>query len=473
MRRKTAAAFALALAFILLLSACSLRKNGDIDLSEPVITIGDKSISCAMYKALFDSYLPYMQYSGQDPYENEDTMTSYQAWLIDILSDDLVALYHADQDGFTLTGEQESQLQQDTEAEITDLYNSIMAIAEQNYADDPSIPIAAYFDGIVNSESEYYTGTAMSWEDYKEHYRTEARKSAIVKAYREHICAEFEPTEDDITDWYDSAYEENKTYYSANPEKYKTDQELFEMYFGQRDGVYPITYIPAGYSRIMQIVVTPTGELSEEYYEKLSRMKEIKDEYSDLAFEDAVNGTDLHAERLTELMTEYHALKESTDAEYAAYVADAETKIASAYAELEAGTDFAKVMLDYTEDELIIGGEGSEGCAAFREKGRLISLEYDSTDDWSKGVKEQFGKLEPGQFSEVFEENGSFMIICYVSDVTPGNVPIEDIYADIRAVCTVAVQDAQWEALLTEWKRDPALHIDYDLIKAASAKTED
>ncbi|MBP5725285.1 MAG: hypothetical protein J6X18_17130, partial [Bacteroidales bacterium] len=47
--------------------------------------------------------------------------------------------------------------------------------------------------------------------------------------------------------------------------------------------------------------------------------------YGNKAFEDAVNGTDLHAERLTELMTEYHALKDSTDAEYAAYVADAET----------------------------------------------------------------------------------------------------------------------------------------------------
>ncbi len=475
MRRKYSAVLAVLLACMLLVSACSLNKNGkkgEIDASQPVISIGDESVSLAMYKALFDSYLPYMQYSGQDPYESESSLSSFRAWLVDILSDDLVTLYQAEKAGFELTQEQEAQLETETEAEIEELYNNFMKLAEQNFADDPSIPVSVYFDGIVNSESEYYTGTAMSWEDYKQHYRNESRHSAIVNAYRDAVCAEFVPEEEDIEDWYEEALARDKAYYSANPERYKPDQETFEQYFGQKDGVYPITFAPSGYSRVMQIVVTPSGELSKEYGEKTARMDELREEYADLAFEDAVNGSSKNEERITEILNEYRALKASTDAEYEAFVAEARAKIDEALAALHAGGEFKDVMLRYTEDERITGNDTSDGCAAFREKGELVSLEYKSADDYSEVFKEEFSKLVPGQYSNVFSDGDSFRIIYYASDVEAGEVPMADIYDDIKAVCTAAVQDAQWEELLAEWKKDPALTIDEELIRTVGKKDE-
>lgn len=476
MRRKICAAAVLLLAFTVVFSACSLNKKGnnaEIDASEAVITIGDESVSLAMYKALFDSYLPYMQYSGQDPYENESTLSSFRAWLVDILSDDLVTLYQAKKAGFELTGEQEAQLEAETESDIEELYANFMKLAEQSFTDDPSIPVTAYFESIVNSESEYYTGIAMSWEDYKEHYRSESRHSAIVRAYRDAVCAEFVPKEEDIEDWYEETLASDKAYYASNPEKYKTDQELFEQYFGQRDAVYPITSVPSGYSRVMQIVVTPSGELSSEYGEKIARMDELKKEYAELAFEDAVNGSSKNEERITEILNEYRALKASTDAEYDSYVEEARTKIDDALAALHAGEDFASVMLRFTEDVRITGDENSEGCAAFREKGELISLEYKSQDDFSEVFKEEFKKLVQGQYSNVFMDGDSFKIIYYASDEQSGDVPMENIYDSIKAVCTAAVQDAQWEELLAEWKKDPALTINEDLIKTVGKSEED
>ena len=473
MRRKYYAVLAALLVCALLISACSLNKNGkkgETDASQPVITIGDESVSLAMYRALFDSYLPYMQYSGQDPYESESSLSSFRAWLVDILSDDLVTLYQAKLAGFELTAEQEAALEAETESDIEELYNNFMKLAEQSFSDDPSIPVSVYFDGIVNSESEYYTGTAMSWEDYKEHYRAEARHSALVKAYRDAVCAEFVPDEEDIEDWYEENLARDRSYYTANPERYKPDQETFEQYFGVKDGVYPITYAPSGYSRVMQIVVTPSGELSDEFDEKIARMAELKEEYAELAFEDAVNGSSKNEERITEILNEYRALKASTDAEYDSFVAEAQSKINEALAALHAGESFADVMLRYTEDERVTGGGSGEGCAAFREKGELISLEYKSADDFSDVFKEEFGKLIPGQYSNVFTDDGSFRIIYYASDVESGEVPMDAIYDDIKAVCTADVQDAQWEELLAEWKKDPALKIDEELLKTVGNK---
>ncbi|MCR5611996.1 MAG: hypothetical protein K6F68_09250 [Clostridiales bacterium] len=465
MIKKTIRLIAMASAALLLLTACANKnKTDNIDRSTPVLSIGDESVSFAMYKALFDNYLPYMQYSGHDPLESESSLKSYRDWLVDILSDDLVTLYQAKQSGFKLTEEQEAQLAADTENEINDLYLNFMKVAEQEYSEDNSIPVSAYFDGIVNSESEYYTGVTMGWEDYKEYYRGQARNSAIVKAYREFVCSEFHPADDDITDWYDSAVVNDKAVYTANPERYKTDEEEFEQYFGLRDGVTPVAYVPSGYSRMMQIVVSPEGELSEEYSKKLDRMDEISREYGRLSFEDAVNGTDANASKMTELVNEYKALKESTDAEYEEYIKAAREKIEAAMSEIDEGKPFAEVMLKYTEDKRVVGDENSEGCKAFREKGELISLKHTSSADWSQTIKDEFKKLSLGERSDVFMEGGSFRIIYYASDETSGEVPLEAIYDDIKAVCTAAVQDEQWDALLTEWKKDPALKINEELL---------
>ena len=474
--KKLACIISLALASAFLLPACSLNgKNGktdDIDRSKPIISIGEESISFAMYSALFDNYLPYMQYAGNDPYESEDSLQSYKNWLIDILTDDLVTLHQAKKSGFTLNAEQEAQLSEETESELTELYNSFMRLAEQDFADDSSIPVSAYFEGAVNSESEYYTGTAMSWEDYKAYYREQARSSAIVKAYRDLVCQEFLPEEDDISDWYDSAVNADRETYTADPGRYKTDEEEYERYFGVSDGIEPVTYAPSGYSRIMQIVVTPEGELSEEYSQKLERMEEIRKEYGELAFDDDLNNTGRHETRMNELMTEYRALKEATDAEYEEYTASARAKINEALAAINSGEEFADVMLRYTEDTRIIGTETAEGVKAFREKGELISLEYTSSADWSAGIKDEFAKLSIGERSNVFMEGGSFRIIYYASDEPSGAKPLESLYEDIREVCASAVRDEQWAALVAEWKKDPALTIDEELLKIVGQKEE-
>ena len=452
-----------------LICGCSLNESAKTDMAQPVVSIGEESADLAVFKALFDNYLPYMQYYGQDPMAGRASLESFQDWILDSLTEDVVTRHQARLAGFELTDEQEEELKAQTDEELKDIYDRLMKFAEQDFADDPSSTVETYFSGLVDQESEYYTGVAMSWEDYKVYYTEHARDAYIVKAYKEKVCAEFEPTDADVRSWYESSKASDKANYDEFPASYRLDEELYETSFGILETAHPITYVPEGYSRIMHIVVSPEGELSEEYAADIARMDELKAEYGELSFEDALNAADTHAARLSAILAEYSELKTRTDGEFDAFVENARNKIYMAFGELEEGKPFGDVMLRYTEDERVVGRDGTGGCEAFRTKGELISLEYDGANDWSAAVKAEFKKLSKGQYSKVFMDEGSYHIIFYASDETPGDVPIEGIYDDIKSVCLEGVQGSQWEALIEEWKRDPELTVNMELIRSVGA----
>ena len=470
-----AAAFVLAVS-CLAFCACSLKKSGkkvsEYDPTVTVMELGEEKISLAVFKSLYDNYLPYMQYSGLDPLEDLTSLESFQDWLVDILSDDLVTRHQAKLSGFKLSEEQEKELASEIETGIQGIYDELMKYAEQDFGDDPDIPLETYFEGLVNSESEYHTGTAMSWEDYKEFYAEETRTAYIVNAYREHVCDEFRPTEEYVKSWYDASHENDKANYAEAPEKYKADEENYERSFGE-EGVFPVTYVPAGYSRMMHIVVDPHGELPEEHKASITRMEELYGRFSELAFEDALNGTDGHAAEIEKILAEYKELKSATDEQYEEYLSEARLRIEAAYSELRSGKAFADVMLRYTEDRRVVGEDGAPACEAFCEKGELISLRFDSMEDWSRAVKEEFAKLKEGEYSKPFMDGGSFHIVYYASDEPAGDVPLESIRGEIEQLCAESVRDSQWEALLDEWKRDPDLKIETDIIRTVGLKDLD
>jgi len=438
----------------------------ETDPSTPVLSIGNENVTFAVYKALYESYLPYMQSTGYDPLESVSSLESFQDWIVDSLAKDLVVLYHAKQSGFALTEEQKAELAEQTESELQESYDTYRSYAEEDHAEDPSVPVDVYFDDYIARASEYYTGYKMTWDQYKEEYAREAERSFIIQKYKESIATEFEPTAEDITSWYETQYNSNKLSYQDYPGKYKIDEEYYEMNYGVKDDAFPILYAPEGFCRMMHIIVTPQGELSEEYQQHMERMEEIKAEYGDLAFEDALSGGSAHADEIAALIAEYKGLKDDTDAEFKSYSAAAYDKINQAYTALKAGQPFAEVMAEYTEDTDVVGDESTAGCAVFREKGQLISTEHTSTRDWSDGIKAEFKKLARGEYSEVFVDNGSYHIIYYASDVEAGDTPIEAVYSQIEELCQRSAAEVQWDALVEEWLNDAQLVKNESLIRA-------
>ena len=217
----------------------------------------------------------------------------------------------------------------------------------------------------------------------------------------------------------------------------------------------------------MDIAVRPSGDLSDEYAAKLEELTSVGEECSALLFNDAINGTNENAARITELLERYRTLEEETNAMYEEYSAEARAKIDAAYRELEDGVPFAEVMLKYTENKLVIGDGETPGCEAFREKGQLISTEYESTLDWSKTVKEIYSMTQKGEYSSVFtDEDGTLRIIFRGDDLTAGAVDIKTIRGAVEKIVRAERADSDWTELMDAWTDDPALKIDTDAVRS-------
>ena len=191
----------------------------------------------------------------------------------------------------------------------------------------------------------------------------------------------------------------------------------------------PCVYVPKGYSRIMDIVVKPSGKLSEEYKALQTKIKDVYSECSELAFDDALNGDNANEERIAELVKEYKKLQSESDAMYDDYIHDAKEKIDEAYAELESGADFSEVMLKYSENTAVVG--------------------------------------DVGEYSNIFaDDDGSLHIIKYVSDITAGTVELEDVYDSVKTIVKSSSDEKAWSELMDAWLDDSSIKRNSNLIRS-------
>lgn len=455
----------MALCVFLPLSAC--KKNAKkYEPSDVIARIGNETITYALYKAAFDSYANYFKQMGYDPLANESEITGFQDLVINALTSDMVVLYHAKEDGFDISDEEKEEVRKEAAGELEEIKESYMALAAEAASKDSSLTVEQHFTALIAELSLYYTGRSMTFEEYSEEYTNELINSRLIERYKEHVVAGFTVTEAMAANWYSRQYEADESNFTENPGQFKPAMENYERY-GASLEIYPPTYAPAGYFRIMDIVVSPEGTLSDEYNTKVARMREIAEECSALLFSNALTGSDSNSDRIKTLLDEYRTLQAETDAIYEEYAASAKQKINAAYQELEAGKPFPEVMLAYTEDTAVIGADGALGCEAFRTKGMLISLTHSSERDWSPTVKEIFSMTEPGSYSGVFtDEDGRMHIIYNAGEVRKGQIPLESIYEDVETIVRQENGDSDWDELLDAWLDDPDLYMDMEAVRS-------
>lgn len=434
--------------------------------SDIVASIGDETVNYALYNAAFESYREYMTQIGGEILDEDDLIT-FQDMIMDYLLVDMLTLYHADEEGFVLPEEDKQAAIKQAESELNDIKEEYMELSRTDYEKDPSKTVEQYFEEYISTLSDYYLGEELNFEQYSEAYTNELIRSCTIEAYKAYVCESFAANESDINDWYEEQYELQTASYKEYPEQYKFDQEYFEQYFGMSEDAIPCVYVPNGYSRIMDIVVKPSGEMSEEYKALQTKIKDIYAECSELAFDDALNGDNANAERISELVEEYKRLQSESDAMYDDYIHDAKEKIDDAYAELESGADFAEVMLKYSENSAVVGDDLKNGCEAFKTEGEIISLEYSCASDWSDTVKEIFGMLKVGEYSNIFaDDDGSLHIIKYVSDITAGTVELEDVYDSVKTIVKSSSDEKAWSELMDTWLDDPSIKRNSELIRS-------
>ena len=459
--------FMLALLLVMPLAACKKEETAkEYDPEAIAASIGDETLTYALYSAAFDSYAEYLQQLGYDPYASVKDLEGLQDIVFNALVSDMVALYHAKKDGFTLDESAKESVNKQAQEELSQIKEEYMKLAEEALQNFPGSTVEEQVGILIGELSKYYTGKTMTFEEYSEEYTRELMNSKLIEEYKASICAEFAVSEAQITEWYSKQSEKDEEAYAEKPELFKEEMEYFEQYSGIREDAYPPTYVPEGYSRIMDIVVYPDGSLSDEYYEKLRQLNLIGEECSTLLLNDALNGSDANAERIAELLEQYRTLEAETNEMYDEYTRSAREKIDAAYKALEDGEDFAAVMLRYTENTVVAGDGEDPGCEAFRTKGQIISLTHKSTNDWTDTVKEIYSMTEKGCYSTVFADvDGSLHIIYRGEDIEPGAVQLEDIHDIAESIVRSEHADSDWTELLDAWTDDTDLFIDKEILR--------
>ena len=132
--------FIAAAAFLFCFSGCKNNnndKNGvPNDKTAAVASIGDETVSYALYTAAFDSYLSYMEQMGYDPVSNEEELQKFRDWVLEYLVKDMVVLYRAKEEGFKLSDEQIAESDAQAETELKEIYDEYMKTAEESNAKD-------------------------------------------------------------------------------------------------------------------------------------------------------------------------------------------------------------------------------------------------------------------------------------------------------------------------------------------------
>lgn len=451
---------------VFMFSGCKNTNGGSADGSDSplgddvVAAIGEETVSFTLYKAAYYSYVDYMAQLGGG-ISTESDLETFQDMILDYLVMDMMALYNAKLDGYELSESERNEAIKQAESELESVYEEYMTYAEQDHESDPAKSVEEYFNEYISALSEYYIGEKLDFDAYSERYTEEMILSYTIEGYKDFVCKDFVVAEEAVAEWYSEQFDVDKEAYTDNPSQYKYDAEYYELYGSTQYDACPQTYIPEGYSRIMDIVIYPEGELSDEYNEKLDRMEEIYDECSDLTFTDALNGNDANAERIAELLDEYRRLDEESSRLYDEFSSAARERIDAAYAELEAGASFADVVIKYTDDTDILNSE------AMIAKGQLISLEYQCEYDWSNTVKEIFSMLEMGEYSSVFtDDDGSFHIIYYASDEKAGEVGLDALYDVIEEYVKEETDAAAWDELMETWLDDPNIVRNMELVRS-------
>lgn len=223
---------AIALVLILAFGCITGCSNDSVPKGTDIVaSIGTESISYALYCASLESYMSYLTQIGGS-ITSEDDLTVFQDMIMDYLIMDMMALYNAQKDGFSLSDEERQKAIDQAESEIEDIRDEYIASAEADYEKDPSKTVDEYFDEYIATLSEYYLGIRMNFDEYSEAYKNEMIRSYTIEAYKDYVCKDFVASEGDIVKWYDEQHASDVEAYASFPEQFKFDQEYFENTMG-------------------------------------------------------------------------------------------------------------------------------------------------------------------------------------------------------------------------------------------------
>lgn len=407
---------------------------------------GEETITLGDVKTVFDMYVEYFSYYGYDVTSDTATLEGFQDDVVNMLVQEKLINYKARELGYAeFTTEQQAELDQRVEEEIDNLNEYYRAQAESEAQSDATVDVDARTMELILEEAISNLGDEnATYEMYCEELSKNVESQYLAELVKEDKLKDVVASEDQISEEYNADLAEDTEAYGTTPENYKGDQEGFES---SGEGV-PVLFVPEGYHRVMDIYIPFEGTVPEECTTKKTEMNQLKTEYSELAFADAISASSANSARMKEIITQYQALSAEYDALYAEYTASTRKAMEDVYARLENGEDFKTVMAETTQN-----ADFTE-IDAFAQKGMLIAPTLACASDWSDTFKAYFAELSLGEYSQIFEDESGLRIIYYAADETPGAKELSQVHDEIAAYLESTLKDEEWNTLVDEWTKE-------------------
>ena len=271
----------------------------------------------------------------------------------------------------------------------------------------------------MRAEAEkYWTDNGFSREAYAE----SLQKDAINEAVYEYVTKDVAVTEEDIQAEYE-------TLVSENQESYTNDR----TYNSDRNAGVTIAWNPEGYRAVKHVLIKFNDEQSALYSDLQSQLDSLNAEKD--AIVEAQSATEALEETAEPAEADATAEAEATEAplrtleEVNADIAACATEVEALYAQLmpeaeevvaafNAGTSFEELIEKYNDDP----GMTSEPVAS---TGYAVAA---GSTTWDPAFTEGAMSIaEVGQISEPVRGSYGIHIIYYMSDVTPGEVALDEI----------------------------------------------
>lgn len=430
-----------------------------------VATVGDVKITLDDFQKLFDQYSYYYSMFGMDVSSDAGMLAEFRTMVKNALLEKEIVKYQAKlQNLDTLSDEQLKEVEESAKATIKDMREQFTTMAEEAKASDESIDVEKYVGDMIADEAEYATGKAMTEDEYLEWLKGEASVTHIRDNLMDVVCKDVAITQEAVDAWYKENLASDKEAYTSDPAAYKDDEESYEC-SASEDGAIPPTYVPEGYSRVMDMLVKPRTDVNEanpDYAEKVQQLNALQSEYGTLAFEDATAAAASNKARLREIITEYKTLKAETDRMEEEAGKEAKAIIEEAYAKLQEGTTFESLLIRYTENEQ------AAACETLMMDGLLIAPD-DASATWSSKCVAEFKKLKVGEYSPVFLDDDGYHILYYVGDEKAGERPLADIQDAVKASLLEEARNNEWQAILGEWMQDESVTVNEEVINTVGA----
>ena len=408
--------------------------------TEPALGDSDAEAKIAELQALVDTYYPY--YAAQivatfgengvvwldDVQAAYDSVSAqYASYGLDLASYGMEETVKKDlvdsavEDAVVKAKAAELGLDQFDEAALAEFEASAEATM-QSYIDyylGYYYPDAEEVTDEMRAEAEkYWTDNGFSREAYAE----SLQKDAINEAVYEYVTKDVAVTDEDVQAEYETLIAENQESYT-NDRTYNSD----------RNAGTTIAWNPEGYRAVKHVLIKFDDEQSALYSDLQSQLDSLNAEKD--AIVEAQSATEAPEETAEPAEADATAEAEETEApqrtleEVNADIAACATEVEALYAQLmpeaeevvaafNAGTSFEELIEKYNDDP----GMTSEPIAT---TGYAVAA---GSTTWDPAFTEGAMSIaEVGQISEPVRGSYGIHIIYYMSDVTPGEVALDEI----------------------------------------------